>query len=88
MQSPCPVNASALRLDALIDQTYVRDDRPAGDASAPAVWFAYSPNRQGEHPQGHLKSFQGSSTAGDLAGGEKAPIDTIYQFMYICVHAQ
>jgi hypothetical protein len=39
--------------------TYVRDDRPAGDASAPAVWFAYSPNRQGGHPQGHLKSFQG-----------------------------
>jgi len=22
--------------------TYVRDDRPAGDASAPAVWFDYS----------------------------------------------
>lgn len=68
MQSPCPVNASALRLDALIDQTYVRDDRPAGDASAPAVWFAYSPNRQGEHPQGHLKSFQGILQADAFAG--------------------
>jgi transposase len=27
---------------------YVRDDRPAGDRAAPAVWFAYSPDRQGE----------------------------------------
>lgn len=25
---------------------YVRDDRPAGDTSPPAVWFAYSPNRR------------------------------------------
>ena len=30
---------------------YVRDDRPAGRAAAPAVWFAYSPDRRGEHPQ-------------------------------------
>jgi hypothetical protein len=33
---------------------YVRDDRPAGSADAPAVWFQYSPNRKGEHPQAHL----------------------------------
>ena len=26
--------------------TYVRDDRPAGDETPPAVWFAYSPNRR------------------------------------------
>lgn len=31
--------------------TYVRDDRPAGDTTAPAVWFAYSPDRKGEHPE-------------------------------------
>jgi len=30
--------------------TYVRDDRPAGSNDAPAVWFAYSPDRRGEHP--------------------------------------
>ena len=30
--------------------TYVRDDRPAGDKAPPAVWFAYSPDRRGEHP--------------------------------------
>ena len=33
--------------------TYVRGDRPAGDTAAPAVWFAYSPDRKGEHPQKH-----------------------------------
>jgi hypothetical protein len=48
--------------------TYVRDDRPAGDEDPPAVWFAYSPNRRGEHPQGHLKSFKGILQA-DAYGG-------------------
>src|ERR1700688_2900496 len=40
--------------------TYVRDDRPAGDTAAPAVWFGYSPDRGGEHPQQHLRTFQGA----------------------------
>jgi transposase len=48
--------------------TYVRDDRPAGDEAPPAVWFAYSPNRRGEHPQAHLKSFKGILQA-DAYGG-------------------
>jgi hypothetical protein len=48
--------------------TYVRDDRPAGDTAAPAVWFAYSPNRQGEHPQQHLKDFRGTLQADAYAG--------------------
>lgn len=48
--------------------TYVRDNRPAGDESAPAVWFAYSPNRQGEHPQRHLKDFRGTLQADAYAG--------------------
>lgn len=48
--------------------TYVRDDRPAGDSAAPAVWFAYSPNRKGEHPQEHLKSFKGILQADAYAG--------------------
>lgn len=39
--------------------TYVRDDRPAGIATAPAVWFAYSADRKGEHPRRHLKDFRG-----------------------------
>jgi transposase len=47
---------------------YVRDDRPAGDPSPPAVWFAYSPNRRGEHPQAHLQSFAGIVQADAFAG--------------------
>ena len=31
--------------------TYVRDGRPCADAVPPAVWFAFSPDRRGEHPQ-------------------------------------
>ena len=38
--------------------TYVRDDRPARDTAAPAVWFAYSPDRKGEHPARHLEVFR------------------------------
>jgi transposase len=48
--------------------TYVRDNRPAGDKSAPAVWFAYSPNRQGEHPQQHLANYKGILQADAFAG--------------------
>jgi transposase len=48
--------------------TYVRDDRPAGSADEPAVWFAYSPNRKGEHPQQHLKDFHGTLQADAFAG--------------------
>ena len=48
--------------------TYVRDDRPAGSAAAPAVWFAYSRDRRGEHPQGHLKEFRGTLQADGYAG--------------------
>ena len=47
---------------------YVRDDRPAGDPSPPAVWFAYSPNRRGEHPQAHLQTFTGILQADAYAG--------------------
>ena len=48
--------------------TYVRDDRPAGDTAAPAVWFAYSPDRKGEHPAQHLKKFRGTLQADAYAG--------------------
>jgi len=48
--------------------TYVRDDRPAGDDTPPAVWFAYSPDRQGQHPQNHLKDFNGILQADAYAG--------------------
>lgn len=49
--------------------TYVRDDRPAGDtAAAPAVWFAYSPDRKGQHPEQHLEKFRGTLQADAYAG--------------------
>ena len=44
------------------------DDRPGGDAAAPAVWFAYSSDRKGEHPRQHLKNFRGTLQAHGYAG--------------------
>jgi transposase len=54
--------------------TYVRDDRPAGDSTPPAVWFAYSPDRKGEHPKAHLSQFSGTLQADGYAG-----FDQIYE---------
>ena len=51
--------------------TYVRDDRPAGDATPAAVWFAYTPDRKGEHPQAHLSKFTGTLQADGYAGFEQ-----------------
>jgi transposase len=48
--------------------TYVRDERPAGEKTAPAVWFAYSPDRKGEHPRQHLKNFKGALQADAYSG--------------------
>ncbi len=48
--------------------TYVRDDRPAGSTDAPAVWFAFSPDRKSEHPFGHLQTFRGTLQADGYAG--------------------
>lgn len=51
--------------------TYVRDDRPAGSAEAPAVWFQYSPDRKGERPVAHLKHFTGILQADGYAGFDR-----------------
>ncbi len=51
--------------------TYVRDDRPAGLEIPPAVWFAYSPDRKGEHPRRHLHNFTGILQADGYAGFDK-----------------
>src|ERR1017187_2783095 len=48
--------------------TYVRDERTAGENTPPAVWFAYSPDRKGEHPRLHLNSFKGALQADAYAG--------------------
>jgi transposase len=51
--------------------TYVRDDRPAGSAEPPAVFFRYSPDRKGERPRAHLASFSGVLQADAYAGFDK-----------------
>jgi transposase len=48
--------------------TYVRDGRPGGSKQPPAAMFFYSPDRKGEHPQSHLKSFKGILHADGYAG--------------------
>ena len=48
--------------------TYVRDDRPAASRDPPAVWYRYSPNRKGEHPQTHLRHYRGILQADAYAG--------------------
>ena len=48
--------------------TYVRDGRNAGSALAPAVWFAYSPDRKDIHPQTHPAGFSGVLQADAYAG--------------------
>ncbi len=48
--------------------TYVRDDRPAGSVDPPAVWYRYSPDRKGIHPQTHLAGFTGILQADGYAG--------------------
>jgi transposase len=54
--------------------TYVRDDRPWGDQRPPAVWFAYTPDRKGEHPKAHLQEFTGTLQADGYAG-----YDVVYE---------
>lgn len=50
---------------------YVRDDHNAGSQMPPAVWFAYSPDRKGIHPQNHLAGYSGVLQA-DAYGGYRS----------------
>ncbi len=54
---------------------YVRDDRNSGSSMPPAVWFAYSPDRKGAHPQRHLAEYRGVLQA-DAYGGYDALYET------------
>lgn len=47
---------------------YARDDRPSGENASPALWYSYSPDRKGIHPQTHLKDFTGVLQADAFAG--------------------
>lgn len=48
--------------------TCVRDDRQVGQPVPPAVWFAYTADRKGEHPRQYLSSFTGILQADGYAG--------------------
>lgn len=48
--------------------TYVRDGRPYGDETPPAVCYFYSPDRKGERPKEHLEDFSGVLHADAYAG--------------------
>ena len=50
---------------------YVRDDRPSGDASPPAAVFFFSPDRKGERPADHLRTFSGFLQADAYAGFDR-----------------
>jgi transposase len=54
--------------------TYVRDERPWGGSGQPAVLFRYSPDRKGQHPCVHLRTFSGVLHADGYAG-----FDQLYQ---------
>ncbi|EJO59668.1 TPA: IS66 family transposase [Burkholderia multivorans] len=47
---------------------YVRDDRNSASIETPAVWFAFSPDRSGQHPQQHLAKFEGLLQADGFSG--------------------
>ncbi|AIA48129.1 hypothetical protein L085_13480 [Serratia sp. FS14] len=46
----------------------VRDDRNAGSTMPADVWFSYSPDRKGIHPQQHLADYSGILQADAYAG--------------------
>ena len=54
---------------------YVRDDSRSGSKEPPAVWFAYSATREGEHPQKHLAQFRGILQADAYAGFNELFVD-------------
>jgi len=48
--------------------TYVRNGRPWGDGTPPAVCYFYSPDRKGQHPKAHLATYSGVLHADGYAG--------------------
>ena len=62
----CSLPATARPRPAVSGPTCAMTGRPA--KTAPAVWFAYSADRKGEHPRQHLKNFKGALQADAYAG--------------------
>lgn len=68
--------------------TYVRDDRSAGDPTPAAVWFAYTPDRKGIHPQTHLANFKGILQADAYAGFNALYVDGAIEEAACWAHAR
>lgn len=68
--------------------TYVRDDRASGDTTPAAVWFAYTPDRKGIHPQTHLANFSGVLQADAYAGFNALYADGTIQEAACWAHAR
>lgn len=68
--------------------TYVRDDSACGDTTSSAVWFAYTPDRKGIHPQTHLASFSGVLQADAYAGFNALYVDGTIQEAACWAHAR
>lgn len=47
---------------------YLRDDRPFGGRDPPAVFYEFTPDRKGEHPQRRLREFRGILQADAYSG--------------------
>ncbi len=47
---------------------YLRDDRPFGGTDPPAVFYEFTPDRRGEHPQRRLRDFGGILQADAYSG--------------------
>ena len=67
---------------------YVRDDRNSASIEAPAVWFAYTADRRGEHPQQHLADFTGVLQADAFAGYAELYRDDRIQEAACMAHAR
>jgi transposase len=51
--------------------TYVVDDRASGATTPALVWYRFTPDRSGIHPQSELRSFSGLLQADGYAGYDK-----------------
>lgn len=55
---------------------YVCEVRPGGSEKLAAVWFAYTPDRRGEHPPQHLAHVADVLSADSSAGGPELYLDS------------
>ena len=67
---------------------YVRDDRPAGSADAPAAFYRYTATREGAHPRAHLQEFRRTLQADAFSGFEGPYAEGGVREAACCAHAR